>query len=345
MKSRLAPPLSLFVLTPLIAEYLLGSLSFSKEGLAALPVVCLMYGGGAVLIREAARATRRGWPGIVILGLAYALVEEGLTTQSLFNSHYLHLRLLDYGFIPALGIGANWTVYVISLHVIWSVCVPIALVESLYPQREPSPWLGKVGWSVFSALLALGAAAVAAFTSKSEHFRATAAELITIVSLIAGLLVLGLRPQGHRPPPQQTTEAAPPHPWLLVGFALLLGSLFSLTQALREHGVPWLVPVLGIFAVVTTAVLTIKRWSSRSGWSLRQRFALGAGGVLVYCWFGYSVEVSLHGRSGLVPHTLLVLSALGLLLVAHYRVAVHERITAAGAAAAPVDTPPLPTSS
>lgn len=334
MKPRLAPPLTLFILTPLIAEYLLGSLSFSKEQIAALPVMCLMYGSGAVLIRESARATRRGWPGIVFLGLAYALIEEGLTTQSLFNPHYLHLNLLDYGFVPALGIGANWTFYVISLHVIWSVCVPIAIVEALYPQPEASPWLGRVGWIVFAALLALGIAAVAAFTFKSEHFKATSPELISIVLLIAGFLILGLRPKRSLAQSKPPAGQAPPHPWLLVGFAFLLGSVFCLTQALRNRGISWVVPVLGIVAVITTAVLAIKRWSVRSGWSLRQRFALGAGGVLVYCWFGYTVEVSLHGRSGLVPHSLLVVAALGLLLIAHRRVAAHERVIASGPGAA-----------
>ncbi|SNR42784.1 hypothetical protein [Actinomadura mexicana] len=39
----------------------------------------------AVLIREAARRTGRGWPTIVLLGAAFGLVQAGLIDQSLFN--------------------------------------------------------------------------------------------------------------------------------------------------------------------------------------------------------------------------------------------------------------------
>jgi hypothetical protein len=43
------------------------------------------------------------------------------------------------------------------------------------------------------------------------------------------------------------------------------------------------------------------------------RFALAAGGLLVYCWCGFRVEVSLHGPRDLGFHTVLVAAALGLL--------------------------------
>lgn len=320
MKTRLAPALTLFVLTPLIAEYLLGSLTFSKEQIAALPVMCLLYGGGAVLIREAARATKRGWPAIVVFGLAYALLEEGLSTQSLFNPHYLHLNLLDYGFIPAFGMGANWTLYVLSLHVIWSVCVPIAVVEALFPRDDESPWLGWVGRSVFAVLLLLGVVAVAVFTHKTEHFVSSAGQIGVTVGLIVVLIVLALRLKHFTSPRPMDTDRGAPNLGVLVVFALVLGSAFSLTQSLRGLGVWWIVPVLAITAIDAIALVTIARWSTRKGWSPRHRFALAAGGVLVYCWFGYSVEVSLHGRGGLVPHTVLMVAALALIAFAYRRV-------------------------
>ncbi len=79
---RLKPAFSLLVLAPLISEYLLGSLSFGQLWL--FPIMLPMYGGGALLIRELARSFGRGWPTIFALGLAFAVVEEGLATQSLF---------------------------------------------------------------------------------------------------------------------------------------------------------------------------------------------------------------------------------------------------------------------
>ena len=98
---RIAPALVLLVLSPLVAEFLLGDFSIRQIGL--IVVLLPQYGGGALLVRETTRRAGISWPSIILLALAYALIEEGFTTQSLFNPNYAGLRLLDYGFIPALG--------------------------------------------------------------------------------------------------------------------------------------------------------------------------------------------------------------------------------------------------
>jgi hypothetical protein len=104
------PAIGLFFLAPLVAEFLLGNLPIKL--LPALVVLAPMYGGGALLIRETVRRVRRGWPSILLLALAYGILEEAFTTQSLFNPDYLgmHLGLLKPAYIPALGIGGWWTV-------------------------------------------------------------------------------------------------------------------------------------------------------------------------------------------------------------------------------------------
>lgn len=124
---RIAPSLLLLILAPVVAEFLLGDFTIKRLGLvlAFLP----QYGGGALLIRELTRRTGRGWPTIVLLAAAYALIEEGFTTQSLFNPNYAGQRLLDYGYIPALGTSWVWAVFVLSIHVVWSVSTPILIAE------------------------------------------------------------------------------------------------------------------------------------------------------------------------------------------------------------------------
>src|ERR1700740_90316 len=111
MWTRIAPVISLFLLAPLIAEYLLGSLP--ARMIRILAIMAAIYGSGALLIREVARRTGGGWGAIALLGLAYGLAEEGLLDQSLFNPDYLHLRLLDYGWLPAIGTAAPWALYVL----------------------------------------------------------------------------------------------------------------------------------------------------------------------------------------------------------------------------------------
>ena len=130
-----APAVGLFFLAPLVAEFLLGNLPITL--LPALVVLAPMYGGGALLVRELTRRRGRGWPSIVLLAAAYAVFEEAYTTQTLFNPNYLkmNLHLLDPAYIPFLGIGGWWTVYVLTLHTVWSISTSIALAEALVPDR------------------------------------------------------------------------------------------------------------------------------------------------------------------------------------------------------------------
>jgi hypothetical protein len=66
--------------------------------------------------------------------------------------------------VPALGIAVPWTVHVLSLHVIWSICTPIALVECVVPDRRMTPWLRPRGLVVVAVLYGLGVAATVVVT-------------------------------------------------------------------------------------------------------------------------------------------------------------------------------------
>jgi hypothetical protein len=98
----------LFLLAPYIGEFVLGN-----QPITAFPTLVLlapMYGGGALLIREVARRTTGGWPVIIVLAAAYALLEEGPIDQMLFNPAYLGLdSFAEQAPIPGLGISASLT--------------------------------------------------------------------------------------------------------------------------------------------------------------------------------------------------------------------------------------------
>src|SRR5579884_891245 len=88
------PVLVLFLLAPTVAEILLGDLLLKASFVPTLVMYLLLYGSGALLVREIARRRRLGWSGIVVLGLAYGVVEEGLILQTLFNPHFPGLGIL-----------------------------------------------------------------------------------------------------------------------------------------------------------------------------------------------------------------------------------------------------------
>ena len=134
-----------------------------------------MYGGGAVLVRELARRYGGGWPTIALLACAYALIEEGPLDQLLWNGSYPGVDSFHTAsYVPALGTSVELIQTVIALHAVWSICVPIALVETFVPERRATPWLGRTGLIVIATIYALGAAFVFWGNYSEYHFIAPA---------------------------------------------------------------------------------------------------------------------------------------------------------------------------
>lgn len=322
MLRRFIPVVSLWLLAPLVAEYLLGSLPMSL--IAILPLMAAMYGSAALLIREAALRSGGGWATIALLGIAYGFVEEGLVTQSLFNPNYLHLRLLDFGYVPALGTGLPWLVFVVTIHAVWSIAVPIGFAEALFPARRDERWLGPIGIGIFALLFVAGAAAVAVFTYKSLPFMASPAQFIGTGVIVAVLVAAAFAWPRFRKPP---TDRAAPHPALLFVLAFGAGSGVMLVEhfgaALRnwpwQAGLAILLAVEALFAALMIAFTRGRQWRDS------QRLALMAGGLGVYVVFGFLTDQELHGTADLVPHTLVAVLILVLAAVAARQTVTRRR--------------------
>src|SRR3984957_14476066 len=211
--------ITLFFLAPIVAEFLLGD--FPATWLPLLIIIAPMYGGGALLIRELTRRTGRGWPTILLLGVAYAIIEEAFTTQSLFNTHYLGMHLLTHAWIPSLGISAWWTLFMLNVHPFWSIGVSIAFAEGLFPTRARTPWLGNIGLSIAAILFIAGGAFNTYYQFRHDPFRATHAQflvfaLVVVVFIAAAFLI---------PAPTPSRNPSPlPSPWILAGPTFLLGA-------------------------------------------------------------------------------------------------------------------------
>lgn len=278
---RVLPALGLFFLAPLVGEFLLGNMPVTWLG--ALVVLAPLYGGGALLIREVSRRAGLGWPGLVVLGLTFGVIEEAFATQSLFNPNYLGLRLLDDGFIPSLGIGLWWTVFVLSLHTVWSTMVPIALMETLTPGRRRQPWLGRVGLGVSAALFILGCVAIASFEWK-KGFVARPGQFAGAGVVVTGLIVVAFV-AGRQSRAAPVARSAPA-PWWGGLVALLSGfGFFALVWVHGRVGA-------GLYATGTVALWAatawrLITWARRTGWSERHRLGVAAGFLLTYVWHGF----------------------------------------------------------
>jgi hypothetical protein len=276
-----------------------------------------MYGGAALLIREGARRTGRGWPSILVLGLAFGFLEEAFTTQSLFNPDYLKLgmRLLEPAYLPSLGIGAWWTVFVLTLHTVWSIATPIALVEALVGDRAFRPWLGRSGLAVTGLLFVFGVVATTAFTLQGDPFLASPAQLAASAVLCVVLIAVAfaLRPSAR---PARAPGSVPSF-WLVGAVALGACSAFLLVPNTWGWG------AVGAYLVLELAALAaVAQWSRRASWDGRHRLALAGGATLAYAWHAFPQTPVVGGAdpsTDLVGNVVFAFGALALLLIAARR--------------------------
>jgi hypothetical protein len=294
---------TLFFLAPIVAEFLLGD--FPATWLPLLIIIAPMYGGGALLIRELTRRSGRGWPTILLLGAAYAIIEEAFTTQSLFNPHYLGMHLLAHAWIPSLGISAWWTLFMLNVHPFWSIGVSIALTEGLFPSparlfptpaslgpvapsfsksassdservgdRAPVPWLGNVGLSIAAALFIAGCAFNTYYQFRHDPFRATHAQFLVsalvVVAFIAAAFLI--------PPPAPSRNLSPvPSPWILGGAVFILGAaVFLAPVQLNWLAVAWTLAIDLVF------LIALGLFSQCSSWTPLHTLSIAAGGALEY---------------------------------------------------------------
>lgn len=281
---RIAPAIALYFLSPLIAEFLLGDFPLSKIGI--LLFLAPFYGGGAILIREIVRRTGRGWPTILTLALAYGIFEEAFTTQTLFNPDYLglNLHLLEPAFIPSLGIGGWWTIFVLTLHTVWSISVPIAIVEALVPRRAQMPWLKGVGMGIVAVLFVLIAWTMTMhqIQTDSHHFMASHTQFVVsgvctvVVAMFAFLL----------PRPTEARRAGnPPNPWISGALSLMACSIFLVVPPKWGWGAVSIYVALDLMMAPT-----MLWWSRLEGWNGLHILSLAGGAALAYAWHAFIAQ-------------------------------------------------------
>ncbi len=311
---RVAPAIGLFLLAPFVGEFLLGNLTIGELGLGLL--LAPLYGCGALLIREVTRRTGRGWPTIALLAAAYALIEEGPVDQLLWNDSYANADLLHGdSYLPALGMSVELTTVILALHTVWSICVPIAIIETLVPERRTTPWLHTPGLIVTVVVYLLGVNLVFWGTYAEEHFLASPAQFAGVGAVIVGLVVLAFRVDRR---PRAPLPGRAPSPWL-VGLAALAGTSLYWAPAvlITADWYEW-VGVLVWCVVVVAGVLLIARWSRQDGWDAQHVFALAAGATLTYAWTAFPVRPESGGSPtvDLAGNVVFALVAVAILLFA-----------------------------
>lgn len=275
---KFAPACLLFFLAPAIGELLSGSAPpaefFNPLGFV---VLCVLYGGGAIIVRELKIRWRKGWPSLLLLGAAYGIVEEGLMVKSFFDPGWMDLGILaTYG--RWLGVNWVWGVELTIYHAVISIAIPICLVELVFPQQRSEKW---VGTRALGVLITLFLADVAFGYLLLTSYRPSLAVYLPTIGIVACLVLLA-KGMPERLFSERGVIAKNPLWFWLIGF---LGTIafFVVFWALPHTDLPApLTIVLGIL-LVAAVTWSVKRISG-NGFALadKHKLALSAGPLSVF---------------------------------------------------------------
>ncbi len=305
------PALSLLVIAPMAGELITSS---APPYVFFIPWVfvlfALLYGCGALLIRELAVRWNSGWIGILLLGAAYGILEEGLGAKSFFDPNWRALGPLgSHG--RALGVNWVWTIGLTLFHSGFCIAISILAASLPFPKLRSVPWLRNRTLSLVA--LAYFLVLLLFFQKGNENgYQAPEAYYWLSIALSAALILAArfVRPQ----PPAEGNSPAPAWYFAATGFGAIV-SFVLILYAVPTTGIPaWLTATLLVAFALVVAV-RVTRWSHAGRWALSslQEFGLVAGTFGAFAVMAPFQEWNPARGSSARGMTLVGLSALGYL--------------------------------
>lgn len=239
---------------------------------ASLPFVMLFYGLADLLIREALVRRRLGWVSLIVLGIAFGFMNEGVIAGTWYT-----VKPDGYAFLGQINYA--WAVALTVFHVFISVIAPIAFIETMFPSRAGLPLLSRRGIIISSIVFPL-LTSVFLFVESYRPYR------VVVFALALTLAIIALRLPAARPRLQSATTP-PPSLWRLrwagfftmLGFFVLIYAIPPITLKLAgAHVIVAQVADIVIFVLFSALLLFAgRRLTGRTGWSLRHTLALITG--------------------------------------------------------------------
>lgn len=316
-KNRLAI-LSLLLLSPLIGEVLSGATRISF--IFAFIAEIMVWGCGALLIREAVRRWRGGWISVLSLGLALSVAEEFIIQQT---------SLAPLNWMGATAYGRIWGVnlfyflFMLGYESVWIVLVPIQVTELIFPQHREQPWLRTRGIVISTLLFVLGAF-IAWFLwikqarPKAFHVPDYNPPLATFVVGIAAIVAFVFVAYRLRTLRVEPASRRAPGIWrvALTTVGLVLPWYVLMALMFIPKPVPAGPALIAGLAWAGLAIFLIRRWSSASGWQDMHRWALSFGALFSMMAAGF-LGSSLWPRMDVIGKMILnIIAVIGMIVLA-----------------------------
>ncbi|NWN88742.1 MAG: hypothetical protein HLX51_09425 [Micrococcaceae bacterium] len=316
LRSRVVPLLGVFLGAPVTAEYLQAYLSFTGDPWASVGGVIFfapLYGGAALLIREIAVRTGRGWSGVLLLAAAFGVAMPGVIDLAMFGaeradvSYWAELR--EPTLIEPLGISAAATLSWTIGHVMMSIGAPLALLHALAPAHRNRPLLGKVGMPLTGMAFAAVAIVVHQDGQETYGYSLSVGQVVAVLAVVGVLAGTAFTGLGAPLQAKQAGEGVPAA--LVVIFAAVLKVAIDLLP-------PTWIGLASTMAILVAAGALVHHAAVHHRWGAREIGLLGAGVVIGGILIGFASPVP-EGVSAAAKiaqsSTLLALALLVLTLV------------------------------
>jgi len=310
------PVIALLILAPLLGEMISGS---SPPGEYFQPatflILTMLYGTGAVVIREIARRWGKGWISILLMGMAYGVFEEGLIARSFFDPGWHDLgQLAFYG--RWIGVNWIWSVSLTIFHSVVSISIPITITELLFPSKKNILWLSKkdliIAIFIFFLNVLLG---------PFLGMRTTAVGVLASIISIAGLVFLAYKWPVIT---EENKSVGAASQWKIIfsGSLLMIGLIAGM-WILPSLSVPWIITFVFISGLPWMGIRWF-RWLGVDRWTEIQQWA-GVFGLLIP-WLIVDVFSELDNANWLDDTSGMILVALLFFtLLVIMRIKIHRR--------------------
>ncbi len=242
------------------------------------------YGLFVLVIREAAVRMHASTTRIVLMGIAYGIVNEGLFAKTLINRHSLPIQQFT-GYAVAMGYNTAWAAAILVWHAFASVLFPIYFVHYCLPEAAKASWLKN--WQLAALTTAITLFAVSNFVMRRiEGAAGTPAELGLAILAIIMLVLLALKLPGSSLPTRQSSRAQP----AMLGLSVAIPTVLLVTLAAAKVS-----PALYFLSFLIT-LIAYNRLMWHKGWVYQPSFLYFAIGWYTQNAIG-SILVIMHDPS------------------------------------------------
>ena len=262
---RWIPALSFIALTTFFVEFVVGRSIISYLDPATFIFLFIGYGLVILVMRELAVRFNLGLRGLLLWGLAYGIINEGLLAKTMIMSVNLPVNLYDgYGVVG--GISAPWSIAIATWHAFASVLFPILIIHELFPKEAKERWMGK--WTPYVLGVMLFALCTAVFFGPQPNVAGTPGQYVAFLVIMGTLFALGLLFKGELRVAKTEDLRRP----MLLGFSVIVPFWMLAFIALTKQPVAFFFGALIIVAIIYLWIITRNNYNSLPAFLF---FALG----------------------------------------------------------------------